>query len=359
MTLAPTSSTPVATQVATQVATPARAPDRSEWQRVVARYERPDTRRAIVQLVTTLVPLGAAFFVMYRSLVLPYWVTLLLALPAAGLLVRTFIIMHDCAHRSFLRWPRVNDAVGMVTGVITLTPFGRWRRDHARHHASSGDLDRRGHGDIDTLTVREYLARSRWERLKYRLFRHPAVLLGLGPLHMILFQRFRPKGTTVRDRESASVWSTNAAILLTFLLFTAWVGARATVLVYLPAIYLAGVGGVWLFYVQHQFEAAYWKQHADWDYATAAIYGSSYLKLPAPIRWLTGSIGVHHVHHLDPRIPNYRLKRCHDENALFHGVTVLTLADGVRALRLALWDEKLQRLTTFRDIERTSHLRSR
>ena len=217
---------------------------RPTWQAVVARYERMDGRRAAIQLMTTLVPLGAMFFVMYQSLALPYWVTLLLAVPTAGLLVRTFIIMHDCAHRSFLASPRANDLIGMVTGVITLTPFGRWRREHAKHHASSGDLDRRGHGDIPTLTVREYQARTRWGQLRYRLFRHPIVLIGLGPLHMIVLQRLHPRDTAVNDRQSLSVWSTNLAIVALFVAFSAWIGPRAVLLIYLPAIYLAAVGGV-------------------------------------------------------------------------------------------------------------------
>jgi len=323
---------------------------RDQWQGIVARYERADTRHATMQLATTVVPLVVAFYVMYRSLALPYWVTLLLAVPAAGLLVRTFVIMHDCAHRSFLRWPWVNDLVGVITGVVTLTPFGRWRREHARHHASSGDLDRRGHGDIATLTVREYQARTRWGRLRYRVFRHPAVLIGLGPLHMIVLQRFRSAEAVMGDRESVSVWSTNAAILAAFVAFSLWIGVRAILLIYLPAMYLAAVAGVWLFYVQHQFEDAYWKDHAAWDYATAAIRGSSYFKLPAVLQWLTGSIGLHHVHHLGPRIPNYRLARCHAENALFHDVTVLTLAQSMRTLRLALWDEGQERLVAFADL---------
>ncbi|HEX6053656.1 MAG TPA: fatty acid desaturase, partial [Gemmatimonadaceae bacterium] len=303
-----------------------------EWQAVVARYEGMDTRRAIMQLVTTLVPLCAAFFVMYQSLALPYWVTLVLAVPTAGFLVRTFIIMHDCAHRSFLASPRANDFVGMITGVITLTPFGRWRREHAKHHASSGDLDRRGHGDIPTLTVREYRARTAWGRLRYRMFRHPLVLIGLGPLHMIVLQRLHPNEGTLTDRPSLSVWSTNAAIVALFVAFSLWIGPRAVLLVYLPAIYFAAVGGVWLFYVQHQFEDAYWKHHDDWDYATAAIRGSSYFKLPPALEWVTGSIGLHHVHHLGPRIPNYHLKRCHDENPMFHDVTSLTLRESARTL---------------------------
>src|SRR5215207_7045482 len=193
---------------------------RAEWQAIVAKYEHADTRRALAQIVTTIGPLCTAFYLMYRSLALPYWVTLLLAIPAAGFLVRTFIIMHDCAHRSFLRWPRVNDAIGMVTGVITMTPFSRWRRDHAKHHASSGDLDRRGHGDIPTLTVREYLARTPWGQFRYRLYRHPMVLIGLGPLHMIVLQRFPGSENGVRDRTTTSVWATNAAIVASFAAFS-------------------------------------------------------------------------------------------------------------------------------------------
>lgn len=340
----------VATDITTATNAPAIA--RGEWKGIVTRYERADTRHAIVQLTTTIVPLIAIFYVMYRSLVLPYWVTLLLALPAAGLLVRTFVIMHDCAHRSFLRWPWVNDLVGMITGVVTLTPFGRWRREHARHHASSGDLDRRGHGDIATLTVREYRALTPWRRLRYRVFRHPATLIGLGPLHMIVLQRFRSKEAAIGDRESISVWSTNASILALAIIFSMWIGAGAVALIYLPAMYLAAVAGVWLFYVQHQFEEAYWKDHAAWDYATAAIRGSSYFKLPPILQWLTGNIGLHHVHHLGPRIPNYRLQRCHDENALFHDVTTLTLRQSMHTLRLALWDEEHERLVRFADLTR-------
>jgi acyl-lipid omega-6 desaturase (Delta-12 desaturase) len=323
---------------------------RAEWQAIIAKYERADTWRAIAQIVTTIGPLCLAFYLMYQSLGFSYWLTLLLAIPTAGFLVRTFIIMHDCAHRSFLRWPRVNDAVGMITGVITMTPFEKWRRDHARHHASSGDLDRRGHGDIPTLTVREYLARTPWGRFRYRLYRHPAVLIGLGPLHMIVLQRIPGTDGAPRDRQNGSVWITNISIAAAFVAFSMWLGVSAVMLVYLPTMYLAAVAGVWLFYVQHQFEDAYWKDHEEWDYATAAIRGSSYFKLPAVLRWMTGSIGLHHVHHLGPRVPNYRLKRCHDENALFQGVTVLTIAESARTLRLSLWDEDAGRLIGFSDL---------
>ena len=336
----------------TTVRTIAAPPDRSEWRAVVARYQRPDVRRAFTQLATTLVPLAAVFYVMYRSLVLPYWVTLLLALPAAALLVRTFVLMHDCAHGSFLPWRRANDLVGYVTGVLTLTAFGRWRRDHAMHHASSGDLDRRGHGDVHTLTVREYLALTPWGRLRYRLFRNPLVLFGLGPLHWVLTNRIPPKGTPITDRLSISVWAANAGCAVVFAAFAFWVGAGTVALIYFPAMYVAAAVGIGMFYVQHQFEDTYWQEHAEWDYATAAIHGSSYFKLPAILQWFTGSIGLHHVHHLGPRIPNYNLQSCHEENALFHDVTVLTLANSLRTVRLTLWDEDRRQLVGFRALTR-------
>jgi acyl-lipid omega-6 desaturase (Delta-12 desaturase) len=324
---------------------------RADWHGVVSRYQKSDTSRAITQMVTTFVPLATVLYLMYRSLALPYWTTLLLALPAAGLLVRTFIIMHDCAHGSFLPSKRANSIIGWITGVLTMTSFGQWRHSHALHHASSGDLDRRGNGDVPTLTVREYTALSRWARIQYRLLRNPLVLFGLGPIHFVLTNRIPPRGAdATAKRGRTSVWAANAGILALFVATSLWIGWRAVLLVYGPAMYIAAAAGIWLFYVQHQFEDAYWKENAEWDYATAAIRGSSYLRLPAVLRWFTGSIGVHHVHHLGPRIPNYALVRCHEENELFHDVTVITLAQSVRTLRLTLWDEAREQLVGFRDV---------
>ncbi|MEP6622455.1 MAG: fatty acid desaturase [bacterium] len=322
----------------------------SDWRAIVSRYQPSNTARAVTQIVTTLIPLATAFYLMYRSLALPYWITLVLAIPTGGLLVRTFIIMHDCAHGSFLASRRANAIIGWITGLITMTPFGQWRRDHSLHHASSGDLNRRGHGDIDTMTVREYTALPRGARLRYRAMRNPFVLFVVGPLHFLLSNRIPPRGADAASRrDRASVWAANAGIATLFAAASLWIGWSAVLLVYLPPIYLAAATGIWLFYVQHQFEGTYWKQHADWDYATAAIRGSSYLRLPMVLRWFTGNIGVHHVHHLGPRIPNYALTRCHDENALFHDVTIITLTQSVRTLRLTLWDEARERLVGFKD----------
>ena len=317
------------------------------WRALVRPYERQSNARAAVQLFVTWVPLAALFWGMDRALRTSTWIALALTLPAAGLLVRTFIVMHDCAHGSFFSSRRANAIVGWFAGVVTLTPFAQWRRDHAKHHASSGDLDRRGHGDVKTLTVREFRALPRRGRFAYRLMRHPAVLFGLGPLHLIVSQRVTPPGTPLFDSETRSVWSTNLGIA-GILAVAAWlVGWRAAMLIYGPSIYIAAAVGLWLFYVQHQFEHAYWEPHTGWDHVTASLRGSSYLKLPRVLRWFTADIGVHHVHHLSPRIPNYQLCRCHEENSVFHDVTTLTIADTFATLRLSLWDEDRRRLVSF------------
>ena len=330
--------------------TAVRAPASAAWRAAVAPYIGPDTTRSIVQLTTTLGLLALSFTIAYQLADWSVWAALALVPLSAGLLVRTFIFMHDCAHGSFLPWRRASEAVGYFTGLLTLTPFGQWRRDHALHHASSGDLERRGHGDIQTLTVREYLARTPRGRLAYRLVRHPAALLLVGPLYLMINQRFRPRSKATGEKQVMSVWNTNAGILALGGLTVALFGWQALLVVYLPAIYFAAMAGIWLFYVQHQFEDAYWESAETWDYATAALHGSSHLVLPPVLQWFTGNIGLHHVHHLAPRIPNYRLQSCHDATPMLHVAPVLTLRDGISALRLALWDEDRRRMVRFKDI---------
>ena len=327
-----------------------RAP-KQQWGAIVARYQKTVLWKAIFQMASTFVPLAIIFYLMYRSLALPYIVTLLLAIPAAGLLVRTFIIMHDCGHGSFFKSRRANEIAGWVTGVMTLTPFAQWRKDHALHHASSGDLDRRGHGDIDTITVKEYMAMPAAKRKKYRFVRHPLVMLGLGPLYLMISQRRLLKGAQLNELQHFSVYSTNIAILAIVVGFSLWIGFVPFMMIYFPAIFLAASAGILLFYVQHQFEDTYWNQHDQWDYATAAIHGSSYFKMNPVLQWFTGNIGLHHVHHLGPRIPNYNLKRCHEENELFHSVTVLTVPTALKTLRLRLWDEEERRLVPIKEVE--------
>lgn len=323
---------------------------RSEWTGIVSRYAGANVGRAAWQVINTLVPLAAVLWLMYAMLDSAWWVTALLVFPAAGLLVRTFIIMHDCAHASFLPWPKINDALGFVTGVLTVTPFAQWRRDHALHHASSGDLERRGHGDVPTITKAEYLARDKWGQLQYRLIRHPLSLMLVGPVHLMVNQRFRGRSKATKTKQLYSVWYTNLAIALAIAVSWYLWGAKAFFLVYLPAMYVAAAAGIWLFYVQHQFEDAYWERHSEWDYATAAITGSSYLRLNPVLQWFTGSIGLHHVHHLGPKIPNYRLQRAHDENQIFEKAPLMTFGMGFRALNLALYDEDTKRLIRFKDL---------
>ena len=330
-----------------QVAAPHEGAD---WRRVVGPYIGPKARRASLQLVTTLVPLAGAAWALHTLTAWSFALAIPLVLLVAGLLVRTFVLMHDCAHGSFFHSRRINDFVGFVTGVLTLTPFAQWRRDHALHHASSGDLDRRGHGDIQTLTVREYRALSPRKRLAYRISRHPAALLLIGPIHLAIGQRFRSEGTATGRLQSNSVWATNAAIALAVAVALWFVGWKSVLVTYALPYYVAASMGVWLFYVQHQFEDAYWAPHEGWDYVEASLRGSSHLQLPAPLRWITGNIGLHHVHHIAPRIPNYRLQQCHEANPIFHSSPTITIRSGTAALRLTLWDEEQRRLVRFRDV---------
>ena len=332
------------------------APRSQHWGSIIARYQKTVLWKAIAQLTTTFVPMAVLFYLMYRSLALPYVVTLLLAIPTAGLLVRTFIIMHDCGHGSFFKSRRANEICGWITGVMTLTPFAQWRKDHALHHASSGDLDRRGHGDIDTITVSEYLAMPPDRRSKYRFKRNPFVMLLLGPLYLMISQRRLLKNAHLNELQRFSVYSTNAAILAIVVGFSLWIGFGNFMAIYFPAIYIAASAGILLFYVQHQFEDTYWHEHDEWDYATAAIRGSSYFKMNPVLQWFTGNIGLHHVHHLGPRIPNYNLRRCHEENELFHSVTVLTVASALQTLRLKLWDQETRQLIPVRELERRARL---
>lgn len=322
---------------------------KTDWRSIIAKYATADVRESLWQVSITLFFLIAGLVFAYQLMGPAPWASALLVLPLAGLLIRTFIIMHDCAHGSFLPWPKVNDAIGFITGVLTFTPFQQWRRDHALHHASSGDLDRRGHGDINTLTVAEYQALSRFGKLKYRLYRHPFVLFGIGPLHMMILQRFRGPSVATGAKQIWNVWMTNIALVALSALFVMTFGWKVVFLIYFPAYYFAAAGGIYLFYVQHQFEEAYWERGKEWDYATAAVTGSSHLQLPAILHWFTGHIGLHHVHHLGPKIPNYRLKAAHEENPVFQVAPVLTLRTTFRTLRLTLWDEANGRMIGFRE----------
>jgi omega-6 fatty acid desaturase (delta-12 desaturase) len=291
---------------------------------------------------------------MQHSLQYGYWLTLLLAVPAAGLVVRLFMIQHDCGHGAFFRSRAANDMIGRMIGVLTLTPYAQWRKAHAIHHATSGNLDRRGIGDVDVLTVREYLALPPWRRLAYRLYRHPLVFFGIGPTYLfVLKHRFPLKLRRGRGEELASVMATNAAVAAAVVLGMALFGVGEFLLVQAPVTVLASSVGVWLFYVQHQFEHTYWRREAEWNFHVAALRGSSHYHLPAVLRWFTANIGLHHVHHLCSRIPNYRLGECLAANPALDGIGRLNFMESLKCVRLTLWDEAQKRLVSFR------HLRER
>lgn len=324
-----------------------------DWNALLAPYRRPETWRAVFQIANTALPLAAVWLAMLWSLSVSYWLTLALAVPGALLVARMFMLQHDCGHGAFFKSQRVNNAVGFVIGVLTLVPYEYWRKTHAIHHATSGDLDHRSFGDIDTLTVREYLSRTPWKRLLYRFYRHPLVLLVVGPSwQFIIKHRFPADIPRAWKREWASVHWTNVALLGIVLLMAATIGLERFLLVQLPITLLAGSFGVYLFYVQHQYEDTYWRYREAWNYYAAGLEGSSHLVMPKWLQWFTANIGLHHIHHVASRIPNYHLQRCFDDLPEVRRVTTLTLGQSVRTLWLTLWDEDARRLIGFRDLRK-------
>ncbi len=322
-------------------------------ERIATRYGLPSAARATFQVVTTSLLLVALWAAMLWSLDVSYWITLALAVPTAGLLIRLFIIQHDCGHGSFVKSTRWNDFIGSCIGVLTLTPYHYWRRTHALHHATSGNLDKRGAGDIDTLTVREYLELSPAQRLRYRIYRSPLVLFVFGAVFHFAVRHRWPSDMRRRwDAERFGVLATNGAIVALVVAGGLLFGWREFLLVQAPITILSCMSGVWLFYVQHQYEGTYWRRDGEWNFDMAGLEGSSYYRLPRTLQWFTGNIGLHHVHHLSSRIPNYRLERCLRENPELHEVTTLTLASSLRCAGLKLWDEDRRRLVGFREAER-------
>jgi omega-6 fatty acid desaturase (delta-12 desaturase) len=324
--------------------------DARAWAKTLARYRRPSNGRGMVEIGITIVPLIVLWALIWATLDLGYWLSLLIAVPAAGFLVRLFMIQHDCGHGSFFRHRLANDWVGRVIGVLTLTPYHFWQRTHAMHHATSGNLDRRGLGDIDTLTVREYQALPFWGRLRYRLYRHPAIMFGVGPAYLFLVRHRLPFGLMRSGwRPWLSTMATNLAIALIIATLIWLIGVKAFLLVHLPIMLLAASVGVWLFYVQHQFEQTTWAADREWNVHDAAMHGSSHYELPAILRWFTANIGVHHVHHLCSRIPFYRLPQALRDHPELRDVNSLTLLQSFGCVRLTLWDERQHRLVSFRE----------
>jgi len=324
----------------------------ASWRTVLAPHMAPRLRPALIDVATSVVSYLGLMVAMFVAFRISYLLVLVLAIPAAGFLVRTFIVFHDCAHGSFVRSKRANAMLGAALGVVLYTPFAWWRHEHAVHHATAGDLDRRGVGDIETLTVDEYRARSWRGRFHYRLFRNPFVMFGFGPLWVLLIsQRLVRRGMRARLRHS--VLGTDLALALVIGGLCWLVGWKEFLLVQSPPLLLAGAVGIWLFYVQHQFEDAYWQTSDEWSFDDAALQGSSHLDLPPILRFFTGNIGLHHVHHLSARIPNYNLRAAHEAGKL-DWVTSLSLRDGLAAVRLKLWDPDQRRLVTFREAARNS-----
>jgi omega-6 fatty acid desaturase (delta-12 desaturase) len=315
------------------------------WRQLVAKYQNPITMRSVWELITSVIPYFIGWALIITSLQFPYWITFLLIIPTAGFMIRLFIIFHDTGHGSFFRSQKSNDFWGIITGFLTFTPYYQWRHEHAVHHAGAGDLERRGMGDIWTVTVKEYQAMSFWQKLSYRAYRHPFVLFVIGPSWTFLIgHRFARKGASRRERVNVTI--TNLVMAAMLLTLINAIGLPAFLITLLPVVAIGGAGGIWMFYVQHQFEGTYWAHHDAWDYFTACLQGSSYYKLPAILQWFSGNIGLHHIHHLSPRIPNYRLQECHDENPVFQ-IKPVTFFSSLKSLTYRLWDEQTRRLVGF------------
>ena len=325
-------------------------PGERAWLKLLAPYRKPNRWRSAFELMVTAVPFAAVWLLAMAAIDYGYWWGLVLVLPAAAFLVRLFMIQHDCGHGAFFAHRKTDDWTGRILGTLTLTPYDYWRRAHAAHHASAGNLDERGIGDISTLTVDEYRSRSRWGRLTYRLYRHPLVMFGIGPVWLFLIQQRLPIGMM---RDGAMPWVSTMLTNLGIALFvggTIWLfGLLPFLTVHLPTVTLAGAVGIWLFYVQHQFEETEWADGEQWDFQRSALHGSSYYDLPQPLQWFTGNIGIHHVHHLSSRVPYYRLPEVLRDHPELKALGRITLWQSLGCVKLALWDESRRRLVTFRE----------
>ena len=326
-------------------------PDHKEWMQKIAKYNNPDVNKSIWQVVNSVGPFLLLWGIMLYAYQFSPWISLALTIPTAGFMVRVFIIFHDCGHGSFFKSRKANHIVGTITGILTFTPYFQWRYEHAVHHATSGDLDKRGTGDVTTMTVDEYKAASFWKRVSYRIYRNPFVMFVIGPLFMFLLVH-RLINKEGRKQERWSVVYTNVVLFAIAVIMYFTIGLKAYLLMQIPVLLMAGGAGIWLFYVQHQFEDVYWERNEKWDYVAAAIQGSSFYKLPKLFQWFSGNIGFHHIHHVSSRIPNYYLEKCHVENEVFKRVKPVTLRTSLKSAKFRLWDEAEQRLVGFTGVRK-------
>ncbi|WP_342513570.1 fatty acid desaturase [Sporosarcina sp. FSL K6-1522] len=316
----------------------------------VAPFAKSDQKKSIMQMINTIPPFLLLWFLAYQSLSVSIWLTLGIAVIAAGFVVRTFIIFHDCTHGSFFKNKKANDVVGTVTGVLTLFAYEKWKREHSIHHATSSNLDKRGVGDIWVMTVDEYIAASKGKRLAYRLYRNPLVMFGLGPLYLVLVSsRFNRKDA--RKKERNNTYLTNVILVALYTAVIMLVGWQSFLIVQGSIMFIAGALGIWLFYIQHTFEDSYFEEESEWDYVKAAVDGSSYYKLPKVLQWATGNIGFHHVHHLAPRVPNYNLEMAHESTPPLHKATTITIKTSLESIRYRLYDPKNKTFVTFKDVK--------
>ena len=325
----------------------------TKWKAIVSEYQKPNFYRASWQVLNSVGAYVGLWVLMYltRLYSAPWWMTIALALLGGMLLVRIFIIFHDCGHGSFVKSRKANNILGFITGLLTFTPYYHWRWEHSVHHATSGDLSRRGLGDVWTLTVKEYIEASRWKKLAYRLIRNPFVLFLLGPIFLFIFLE-RVPSRKAKPRERRSVWLMNFSVVALACTLIAIFGFLPWLVIQFTAMTVASSIGVWMFYVQHQFEDTYWVDSEDWDYTTAAIKGSSYYKLPKVLQWFSGNIGFHHVHHLSPMIPNYYLEKCHRSDPMFQEAQEITLWSSLKTVNYRLWDENAKKLIGFRQFKK-------
>jgi len=317
----------------------------------VAPFAKSETKKSVVQMINTIIPLLIFWGMGYTFANTNPWISVFCAVIASGFVVRTFIIFHDCTHGSFFKSKKANDWVGNLTGILTSFPYAKWRREHLIHHATSGNLDKRGIGDIDMLTTDEYLALSKTKRFFYRLYRNPLVMFGLGPLYLVLvLNRFNRKDAKKKERFNTYFTNIVVALIITALIIV--FGWKAVLLVHGVTMFIAGALGIWLFYIQHTYEDSYFEYDPEWDYVKAAVEGSSFYKLPKVLQWITGNIGYHHVHHLAPRVPNYYLEAAHNSVPPLQKATTITIKTSLESVRYKLYDPEKKKFVTFKEVEK-------